>query len=144
MHTAIYEQWKDNIVNQHLVFINGVEVVEHEFKEILMEMAIRLKDFVDSEPGKLKSLVRKFMQNLFLRRLLPFIKFTQIKAQPENTELPSRKWPESQKDKEIEVIMIEKLKQEAEMRKVHEEEDGKRKEEEAKAEAERLEQEAIA
>jgi hypothetical protein len=54
-------------------------VVYHEFKEILLELAIRLKDQVDSEPGKLKSLLKKFMANLFLRRLCPFIKFNMSK-----------------------------------------------------------------
>ena len=36
--------WKENIINEHLVFIQGVEIVYSEFKELLLELAMRLKD----------------------------------------------------------------------------------------------------
>jgi len=62
-------------LNEHLVFIKGVELVYNEFKELLLELAIRLKDQVESEPGKLKSLLKKFMTSLFMRRLCPYIKY---------------------------------------------------------------------
>ena len=58
-----------------MVDINGVEMVYFEFKEILVELALRLKDRVDSAPGKLRSLIKKFLEEIFLKRLLPFIKF---------------------------------------------------------------------
>jgi hypothetical protein len=64
-----------------LVYIKGVELVYFEFKEILLEMAMRLKDNVDSAPGKLRSLVKKFLDDHFLKRLLPFIKFNKAQTQ---------------------------------------------------------------
>ena len=51
----------------------------HEFKELLFELALRLKDRVDAEPGKFRKLVKKFLDDLFLKRLLPFIKINAAK-----------------------------------------------------------------
>lgn len=75
LYESVLEEWKQNILNEHLIFINGVEIVYNEFKELILELAIRLKDKVESEPGKLKSLLKKFMSGLFMRRLCPFIKY---------------------------------------------------------------------
>ena len=136
---GLHQTWKENLINEHLVFVNGVEMVEHEFKELLLELAIRLKDFVDAEPGKLRSLIKKFLQNLFLKRLQPYIKFNMAKmVEKDEGDLPTRKWPESKKDQDIRVIMVEKAKKEAEERKIKEEEDAKQAELDAEAEAERL------
>ena len=62
-------------MNDHLVFIKGVEIVYFEFKELLLELAIRLKDSIDSAPGKLRSLMKKFLDDCLLKRLTPYIKF---------------------------------------------------------------------
>ena len=67
---------------------------------------MRLKDHVESAPGKLKSLLKKFLDELLLKRLNPYIKFTTDKekeAQPNSSA--ARSWPESEKDQAIKVIM---------------------------------------
>lgn len=97
-----------------MVLIDGIEIVPWEFKELLLDLAMRLKDLVDAEPGKLKSLIRKFMSSLFLRRLQPFIQFTNSKQEEskgqEVSSLPARQWPQSKKDEDIQVIIAEKSK----------------------------------
>jgi hypothetical protein len=84
-------------VNQHLAFIQGVEIVYHEFKEIILELSLRLKDKIDAEPGKFRKLVKKFLDELFLKRLLPFIKINLAKKANASADVPKaeRKWPES-------------------------------------------------
>lgn len=71
----LHATWKDNVLNEHLVYIKGVEIVYFEFKELLLELAIRLKDQIDSCPGKLRSLIKKFLDDCLLKRLGPYIKF---------------------------------------------------------------------
>lgn len=118
-------------------------MVYHEFKELLLELAIRLKDQIDSEPGKLKSLLKKFMATLFMRRLGPFIKFSKTNQLKEvHANLPTHKWPESQKDKDIKVILVEKAKRQEEQKKIQMEEAAMKAELEAQEEKERLELEA--
>jgi len=91
----VYESWKQNILSEHLVYTKGVEIVYFEFKEILLELAMKLKEHVDAAPGKLKSLVKKFLDELFLKRLTPYIKFN--KAQTETASaaasIAKRTWP---------------------------------------------------
>lgn len=143
LYHKVHDEWEQNILNEHLIFINGVEMIYHEFKELLLEVAIRLKDQIDSEPGKLKSLLKKFMTTLFLRRLGPYIKFSQTKQLTAvQANLPTRKWPESQKDKDIKVILVEKAKRQEEQKRIQMEEAAKNAELEAQAEKERLELEA--
>lgn len=132
----VKQQWKDEVISQHLVYIKGVEIIFYEFKELLLELAIRLKEYVESTPGKLKSLIKSFLENLFLKRLKPYIKFDLGKKQSAEVDF-LRKWPESEKDKEIQAIMEEKRKKEAEEQKLREEEEAKRAEIDAQAEAER-------
>ena len=100
-------------------------MVYHEFKELLLELAIRLKDQIDSAPGKLRSLVKKFLDDLFLKRLKPYIKSISSKtktasAGPE-TAAAVRTWPESEKDKIIKAAQEEKAKQAAEAERIAEE-----------------------
>jgi hypothetical protein len=71
----LLRSWKEEKLSEHLVYIKGVELVFFEFKEILLELAMRLKDHVEAAPGKLRSLVKKFLEDLFLKRLLAFIRF---------------------------------------------------------------------
>lgn len=102
-------------------------MVYHEFKELLLELALRLKDQIDSAPGKLRSLVKKFLDDLFLKRLKPYIKSISSKAKtktssagPETTAAV-RTWPESEKDKIIKAAQEEKAKQAAEAERIAEE-----------------------
>lgn len=124
--------WKQGILSAHLLYIKGVELVYHEFKELLLELALRLKDKVDAAPGKLRSLVKKFLDELFLKRLRPLIKFDMgHKVSGGSNGAPSlgtRSWPESQKDQTIKEIM--------EVRRKQEEEEQKKRDEEAKRQAE--------
>lgn len=115
----IHQTWKQNILSEHLVYIKGIEVVFFEFKEILLELAMKMKDQVDAAPGKLKSLVKKFLDEMFLKRLTPYIKFN--KAQTETTAaattVAQRTWPQSEKDAAIKAVLDErKRKQEEEER----------------------------
>lgn len=93
--TEIRESWTQNILSEHLVYIKGVEIVYFEFKEILLELAMKMKDQVDAAPGKLKSLVKKFLDDMFLKRLTPYIKFN--KAQTDTSTaaatIAQRSWP---------------------------------------------------
>jgi hypothetical protein len=70
-------------------------------------------------------LVKKFLDDLFLKRLVPFIKINVAKkaTSPEDAApVQVRKWPESQKDAEIQVVMAEKAEKEAEEQRIREEE----------------------
>lgn len=143
----MFANWKSKVLSEHLVYIKGVELVYFEFKELLLELALRLKDHVDSAPGKLRSLIKKFLDELFLKRLNPFIKFNVAKKATANagssTSAASRAWPESAKDQAIKVIMEEKRKQEAEEQRLQEEERQKQAEVEAEALADKEAQEAL-
>jgi hypothetical protein len=68
---------------------------------------MRLQDQIDSQQGKLKNLVKKFLDDYFLKRLKPFIKFNTSKTPAQIEEKPVRKWPSSQKDETIKTIMAE-------------------------------------
>jgi len=122
----LHANWKRQVLSEHLVYIKGVELVYCEFKELLLELAMRLKDHVDSAPGKLRSLIKKFLDELFLKRLNPFIKFNTEKkaagAAGSATSAAARSWPESEKDQAIKVIMEEKRRQEEEEQRLQEEE----------------------
>jgi hypothetical protein len=105
---GLHGEWSKNVLSEHLVYIKGVELVYFEFKELLLELALRLKDYVDAAPGKLRSLVKKFLDELFLKRLKPYIKFVSNKAAPASISSENaaavRSWPESEKDKKIKAI----------------------------------------
>lgn len=115
--------WKKEIISQHLLYIQGVELVFFEFKEILVELALKLQDKIDSAQNKLKSLIKKFLEDVFFKRLLPYIKFKAdgtIQSDPTgktNDTLRERMWPESDKDQIIKVAMEERKKLEEEIRK---------------------------
>ena len=112
-------------MNAHIVYINGVELVYHEFKELLLELALRLKDQIDSAPGKLRSLIKKFLDDHLLRRLCPYIKFNEEKliAEPvQQTNSAARTWPTSEKDDAIQKVLEEKKKKEAEEERLRQEE----------------------
>lgn len=135
-------------MSEHLVYIKGVEIVYHEFKELLLELALRLKDQVDSAPGKLRSLIKKFLDDHFLKRLGPYIKFSKNKevevadTQPKAASA-ARSWPESKKDQAIREVMEEKRKREAEEQRLKEEERQRQAELAAQEQADQADQEAL-
>ena len=73
---------------------------------------MKMKEHVDAAPGKLKSLVKKFLDEMFLKRLTPYIKFN--KAQTESVAATAnigvRSWPQSEKDVAIKAVMDERKK----------------------------------
>ena len=129
--------WKQDIVNAHLVYIKGLEITYQEFKEILFELSLRMQDQIDSQPGKLKALVKKFLDDFFLKRLKPFIKFNVSKTPAMVEEKPVRKWPASQKDETIKTIMAEVERKRAEEQRIRDEEAAQQAEIDAQLAAER-------
>ena len=126
------------MISEHLIYIKGVELLYHEYKELLLELALRMKEKIDSAPGKLRALVRKFLDDHFLKRLQPYIKFTtEKKESKDQAQSASRAWPESEKDEAIKVVMEERRKQEEEAQRIREEEAARQAEIEAKERAER-------
>lgn len=98
---------------------------------------MRLKDQIDAAPGKLRSLIKKFLDDLFLKRLTPFIKFDLSKATtPGGTvQVAKRTWPKSEKDEKIKAIMDERRKQEEEAARLKQEEAEKQAQLDAEANA---------
>lgn len=70
-----HEKWRKNLISQHLVFVRGVELVFFEFKEVLLDLALKLRDHIDSKTGKIKVLLTKFIEDHLLKTLNPYIKF---------------------------------------------------------------------
>ena len=107
--------WKKELINEHLIYINGVELIFWEFKELLLDLAIKLKDKITHNEGKLKSLARRFLEDHFLKRLQPFIKVSLSKTTDAAvSDAPVRSWPESKKDKVIKAVLQERAAREAE------------------------------
>lgn len=96
---------------------------------------MKMKEHVDAAPGKLKSLVKKFLDEMFLKRLTPYIKFN--KAQTESVAATAnigvRSWPQSEKDVAIKAVMDERKKKQEEEARIKAEEDAKKAQEEAEA-----------
>jgi hypothetical protein len=51
------------------MFAKGAEIIFAEFKEIIVEMANKLKDKIDPTTGKKTVILQKFVEDWFLRRL---------------------------------------------------------------------------
>ena len=83
--------------------IKGAEILFFEFKEILFDMARKLKEQIEPKTGKMTVVLKKFIEEWLLRRLTSFVKF-KISPVPIRGKEASRTWPESQKD----VIIREK------------------------------------
>ena len=78
---------------------------------------MKLRDFVDPKTGKSRVILTKFIEDLILEKLNPYIKFN---IQPgKNSSGAARVWPESEKDQEIKVKMAEKKKKEELEKKIH-------------------------
>lgn len=129
--TQMQADWVQRTIAEHIMYIKGAEIVYFEFKEVLFDMARKLKDQIDPKTGKMTVVLKKFIEEWLLRRLTSFVKF-RIPANPAKGKEAARTWPESQKD----VIIKEK---QAQMRA---EEEAKRlaHEEKERAEAEAREQ----
>ena len=107
------------MVSQHLVFVRGVEVIFFEFKEILLDLALKLRDVVDPKTGKIKVVLSKFISDFVLSALQPYLKFN---IQPgKGGAGAARVWPESQKDREIKAKLEERRRQNEEEKKRQEE-----------------------
>jgi len=126
------DKWAQQTVSQHLLFVRGVEIVYFEFKEVLLDIALKLKDHIDPKAATKKTILRKFLEEHFIKKLNPYIKFNIQTGKSSNAP---RVWPESQKDKEIKRKQAEKRRKEEEDRKRQE---AKRKQE---AELERMREE---
>lgn len=99
--------------------MRGVEIVFFEFKEILLDLALKLREFIDPKTGKIKVVLTKFIEDIILKNLNPYIKFN---IQPgKGGSGAVRVWPESLKDKEIKVKLEEKRRKEEEERRKLEE-----------------------
>ena len=84
-------------MSEHVIYVKGSEIVFYEFKEILFELARKLKDKIDPKTGKLSVVLKKFVEDWLLRRLTSFVKF-KIPAWPVRGKEATRVWPESAKD----------------------------------------------
>lgn len=63
------EKWHKDTVSKHLIYVKGVEIVFFEFKEILLTLAILLREKIDPKTGKLKVVLTKFIEDWILPRL---------------------------------------------------------------------------
>ena len=57
------------------MFVRGVEIVFFEFKEVILDIAMRLRDVVDPKTGKSRVILAKFIDEFLLKKLNPYIKF---------------------------------------------------------------------
>ena len=55
--------------------MRGVEIVFFEFKEIMLDLAMKLREFVDPKTGKSRQVLTKFIEEFILKKLKPYIKF---------------------------------------------------------------------
>ena len=90
-------KWEQETISQHLMFIKGAEVIFQEFKEIIYELACRLREKIDPKTGKLILILRKFVEDWLLKRLNAIIRF-KIPAYSIAGKEATRTWPESEKD----------------------------------------------
>lgn len=111
---TLQEDWKKQVISEHLVYVKGSEIVFFEFIEIILDLANRFRETVDPTTGKFKVILTKFIEDWLLRRLQSFVKFS-IPTEKEKADA-SRQWPESEKDVEIKALLVLKKKNEEERR----------------------------
>ena len=58
-----------------MVFIRGVEIVFFEFKELMLDLALKLREHVDNTTGKSRVILTKFIEDFVLKKLQPYLKF---------------------------------------------------------------------
>lgn len=102
-----------------MIYIKGVEIVFFEFKEIILALAVKLREQVDPKTGKLKVVLTKFIEDWLLRRLSSFVKFN-IPTSKAKADA-ARQWPESAKDLEIKALTLDQRKEEEELKRREEE-----------------------
>lgn len=102
------ERWSKDLVSRHLISTRGVEICYFEFKEILLELATRLREKVDPTTGKLGVVLEKFIDQWVLPRLLSFVKFKIPTVQAKTDAV--RTWPESEKDTDIKALKVQQKK----------------------------------
>jgi hypothetical protein len=99
--TALRNSWEKDIVAEHLLYIKGVEIVYYEFKELLLDLSVTLaKQMGSFVAGKPRSTLKKFLDDHFLKRLSPYIRYCNNQATEETKTNAgaTRQWPESEKD----------------------------------------------
>lgn len=94
---ALYPKWHEQTIAEHIIFIKGAEIVFQEFKEIIFDLACKLKDQVEPKTGKMTVVLKKFIEEWLLKRLIAFVKFNIAPSFVRGREA-SRVWPASQKD----------------------------------------------
>ena len=72
---AMHAKWHERTIAEHIILIKGTEIVFFEFKEILYNLAKKLKDLVEPKTGKMTVVLKKFIEEWLLRRLTSFVKF---------------------------------------------------------------------
>jgi hypothetical protein len=55
--------------------VRGVEIVYFEFREILLDIAMKLREHIDNKTGKSRVVLTKFIEEFILKKLNPYIKF---------------------------------------------------------------------
>ncbi len=83
-----------------MVFVRGVEIVFFEFKELILDLAMKTKDCFEPKISKPKFIVKRFLEDVLIKKLSPYIKFN---IQAGKGGSAPRFWPESSKDKEIKI-----------------------------------------
>jgi hypothetical protein len=99
--------------------VRGVEIVFFEFKELILDVAMKLRDVIDPKTGKSRVVLTKFIEDFILKKLNPYIKFNIQSGKGGSGAV--RVWPESLKDKEIKIKTEEKRKRDEEERKIQQE-----------------------
>ena len=114
------EEDKRRVFATHLMNVKGAELIYFELKEVLLEVALFLREQAD--PGKapkVGSVMKKFLEEQL------FANFGLAEAAPSAEEkkrkMPPRVWPQSEKDKTIRIREEEQRKMLAEEEKRREE-----------------------
>lgn len=62
-------KWEKRVISEYMINLKGAEIVFFEFKEILLELTIRLRDAIDPKTGKMRIVLTKFFDDWLLKRL---------------------------------------------------------------------------
>ena len=114
------EEDKRRVFATHLMNVKGVELIYFELKEVLLEVALFLREQAD--PGKapkIGSVMKKFLEE----QLFANFGFAEPapSAEDKKRKMPPRVWPQSEKDKAIRIREEEHRKMLAEEEKRREE-----------------------
>lgn len=112
------------LANRYYVQIKGSELIMHEFKEILLNISVLLKEKTMDTSGKpkVRSLLKKFIEESLIKRYGAFKELDAARARDKENKV-SRQWPDSYKDKLIkERKEAERIKQAEEKKRREEQE----------------------